>query len=82
MNDGSKLELVTATKPLPAPRGPLMTAPQIVERFFVGEGGKALVSEKWVRANVPGKIRLSYNRVVWYVYEVESWIEARRVKAG
>lgn len=81
MNEGPKLELM-ATRPLPAPRGPMMTAQQIVERFFVDGEGKSLVSDKWVRAKVPGKIRLSYNRIAWYQYEVEAWIETRRERAG
>jgi hypothetical protein len=76
------LELMAAAAPLPAPRGPLLTAQQIVERFFIDGAGRQLVSDKWVRTKVPGKIRLSYNRIAWYEREVAAWIDSRREKAG
>lgn len=78
----AKLELVTGPRPLPAPRGPMITAARIVERFFTDEAGKPLVSEKWVRAKVPGKVVLSYNRVAWYVNDVQAWIDSRQQKAA
>lgn len=74
-----KLELVPPAKPLTAPRGPMLTSQQIVERFFTDDAQGALVSDKWVRANVPGKIRLSHSKVVWYRDDVLAWIESRKV---
>lgn len=74
----TKLELVAPTKPLSRPRGPLMTAQQIVRDFFTPTDGPPLVSDKWVRANVPGKIRLSYSKVVWYRDDVVAFIDSRK----
>src|SRR3712207_3567622 len=59
-----------------APRGRMMDALEIAaEKFSVK------VTEKWVRATVPGKMRLSHNVVVWYERDVDVWLEQRR-RAG
>lgn len=68
--------------PLPRPRGPLMSAAEIVRRFFTTESGVALVTDKWVRDTVAGKIRLSHSKVAWFRDDVIAWIECRRVASG
>lgn len=73
----TKLELVPPTRPLARPRGPLMTPAQIVAEFFMN-GETALVSERWVRANVSKKIRLSHSKVLWYRDDVVEFIASRQ----
>ena len=61
----------------PQNRGPLIDAAAICRKI----GGQRPPSEKWVKANVPGKITLSYNVVRWYDWEVDAWI-AERARQG
>ena len=57
----------------PVPRGPLMTAKQIASELFGGS-----VSEKWVRAHAPHRVKLSHRPVLWYRNDVLQWIDDKR----
>lgn len=70
--------LATNDAPIPAPRGPMLSPDAVVREFFTQPDGSAIVSAKWVRENLPGKIRLSHSKVVWYRDDVLAWLEARR----
>jgi len=61
---------------VPAPRGPMVDARTIAADLFAGT-----VSEAWVRANVPGRVKLSHRTIRWYRGDVERWILEQR-KAG
>ena len=61
---------------VPPPRGPMVDARTIAAEMFAGT-----VSEAWVRANVPGRVKLSHRTIRWYRTDVEQWILERR-KAG
>jgi hypothetical protein len=61
---------------VPAPRGPMIDARTIATELFAGS-----VSEQWVRANVPNRVKLSHRTIRWYRVDVERWIAERR-KAG
>lgn len=61
---------------IPAPRGPMLDARTIAADLFAGT-----VTEAWVRANVPGRVKLSHRTIRWYRADVERWIQERR-KAG
>ena len=74
----SPLSVVEPRRPVAPTRGPLLTAATIVRDYFTEPDGHAMVSERWVRANAPNKVRLSYNRVAWYRDDVEAWIAALR----
>ena len=58
------------------PRGPMVDARTIAADLFGGT-----VSEAWVRANVPGRVKLSHRTIRWYRTDVEQWIASLR-KAG
>lgn len=76
------MKLVPPSPAIPLPR-PATDARGIVARFFTDAvSGKAMVSEKWVRANVPGKRRVSYNRVLWYLDDVQAWLDSRGESAA
>lgn len=70
------MKLVPPTPPIPRPR-PSTDARGIVTLFFTDAvTGKPMKSEKWVRANVPGKRRASYNCVLWYIEDVQKWLDS------
>jgi hypothetical protein len=71
------VKLVPKSEPIPLPR-PATDARGVVARFFTDAvSGKPMVTEKWVRNNVPGKRRVSYNRVLWYLEDVQRWLDGR-----
>lgn len=74
------LAVIPAERPrLDAPRGRLIDAKAIVDRFFIDPDGRKLVTQRWVRDNMPHKIPLSHSRVVWYDGDVERvLVEAAR----
>lgn len=50
-----------------APRGPIVDAHWIIRHYHTDpDTGEAKVSPKWVRENIPGKVRVSYNVVGWF----------------
>ena len=57
----------------PQDRGRLMDAKAVSEVIFAG-----MVSEAWVRRNVPGKLSPSHSKVFWWEYEVAAWFETTR----
>lgn len=64
---------------LRVPRGRPIDAAAIVRRFFTDADGKALVTTRWVRDNMPYKVSASHSRVFWYDTDVEAVLtEARR----
>jgi hypothetical protein len=70
------VKLVSQTLAIPLPR-PSTNAAGIVTLFFTDAvTGKPLRSEKWVRVNVPGKRRASYNCVLWYIEDVQRWVDS------
>lgn len=71
------LKVESATPPVVSPpRGPMIDARTIAADLFGGT-----VSEAWVRANVPGRVKLSHRTIRWYRGDVERWINDQR-KAG
>lgn len=65
-----------------APRGPMVNAKWILKHFFTDEEtGESVVKEPWIRANVPGKVRLSYNEVAWFRDDVVAYFEKLRTNA-
>lgn len=70
------MKIVPKTPAIPLPR-PSTNAAGLVTLFFTDAvTGRPLRSEKWVRANVPGKRRASYNCVLWYIDEVQQWVDS------
>lgn len=41
--------------------------------------GEPMRTEKWVRDKVPGKRRVSYNVVLWYIDDVAKWLDSLAV---
>ncbi len=70
------MRIVPKSDPIPLPR-PSTNAAGLVALFFTDAvTGQPMRSEKWVRANVPGKRRVSYNVVLWYIDEVQTWLDS------
>lgn len=57
----------------PARRGQMMDAREIARDLFFGK-----VSARWVRDNVPGKMRFGQSTVLWYREDVEAFIDRTR----
>lgn len=67
---------------IPAPRGPLVNAAWIIRHYHTDpDTGQALVTERWIRKSVPGKIALGYSMVRWYRDDVVAYYEKLR-RAG
>lgn len=77
------LSLVPAETPAPfrPPRGPLRDAKWIVKHFYTTEDGRKLVSEKWVKETIPGKVRPSHSTAFWYEDDVVEYHERLRAQA-
>lgn len=59
----------------------MMNAEKIVREFFTDpDSGESYVKQKWVRATVPNKVRLSHHVVLWYRDDVLAWIASRQEK--
>lgn len=61
------------TIPIRAPEGDRpkpLSAKQVAELFPEG----AQPSERWVRDNVPGKVKVGGLRPFWYEHEVFAWL--------
>ena len=44
--------------------------------------GRKLVTDRWVRKTVPGKVRVSHSVVFWYYDDVVKWLASRQEKAS
>ncbi len=58
---------------IPQPRGPLMNARDVASQLFSGK-----VSSKWVKQNVPNRVKLGHSTVLWYRDDVLAFIEQQR----
>lgn len=67
------MKLVPKSGQIPLPRGPLMSPDAVATELFGG-----IVSAKWVRANVPGKVVLGHSTVGFYRDDVLAFIESRK----
>lgn len=74
-----RIRLLAKAADLPKPRGPLMDADAIArdQELFNGT-----VSAKWVRANVPHRVKLGHSTVRWYRDDVSEFIASRRESAA
>lgn len=75
--ESNRLKVIPKSGNIPLPRGPLMTAEQVAEVCFSGS-----VKPKWVRENVPHKVRLGHSTVRWYRDDVLAYIESQRESAA
>lgn len=71
--------LSNAARNLPAPRGPLMRPEEIANDPELFNG---TVSAKWVRANVPNKVKLGHSTVAFYKQDVLAFIASRREESA
>lgn len=62
---------------LPKPRGPLMNAETVARECFDSQ-----VGAKWVKQNVPNKVRLGHSTVLWFRDDVLEWIQKRKESAA
>lgn len=65
-----------------APRGPIVSAEWIIRHYHTDpDTGERQVSQKWIRENIPGKVRLSHSMVGWFRDDVVAHYErlARQV---
>lgn len=62
---------------IPMPKGPLMSSDAVATELFGG-----LVSAKWVRSNVPNKVKLGHSTVAFYRDDVLAFIESRKESAA
>jgi hypothetical protein len=76
MSDSPRMKLEPRTPTVPQPR-PMTNAAGLIRRFWM-DGDQPLVTEKWVRSHVPGKLRLSHSRVFWVIADVAAWLEKER----
>lgn len=71
------LRLAQKGAPIPPPRGPLMSSDAVATELFGG-----IVSAKWVRSNVPNKVKLGHSTVGFYRDDVLAFIESRKESAA
>lgn len=71
----------TPVAPLEPPRGRLISARSIINRYYLdADSGEPLVTERWIRDNMPYKQDLSHSRVAWYDTDVAEIVEIARAK--
>ena len=66
----------------PPDKGPLLTAQQILDRYFTVDG-KRLTSRKWILANAPADkmVPISRNHC-WHELDVRQWLASRQQRAS
>lgn len=57
----------------PPDRGRLMDSEEVAEEILGGAR-----TERWVRRNVPHKMRLGYSTVRWWEADVMKWLDSLR----
>jgi hypothetical protein len=58
--------------------GKLLTAAQVIARYFPTVAGERPVSTRWVHENVFPRVDLARGVVRYYERDVEAWIDSRR----
>lgn len=81
MPAGLRLEPPATLASIPAPRRRI-DAVGVVKEFFTMHDGRKLVTDRWVRKTVPGKVRVSHSVVFWYYDDVVKWLASRQEKAS
>lgn len=74
-----KLSLSEVSRNLPLPRGPLMKPDAVAQDPELFNG---TVSAKWVRENVPNKVKLGHSTVAFYRDDVVAFIASRREESA
>jgi hypothetical protein len=62
----------------PPDLGKLLTAAQVIARYFPTVGGERPVSTRWVHEHVFPRVDLARGVVRYYERDVEAWIDSRR----
>ncbi|MFN9086714.1 MAG: hypothetical protein ACK6DP_05155 [Gemmatimonas sp.] len=59
-------------------RGRLLTAGEVIARYFPAGDGERSVTPRWVYAHVFPRVDLARGVVRYYEADVEAWLESRR----
>lgn len=57
--------------------GKLLTAQQVIDRYFPSVEGERRISARWVYENVFPRVDLARGQVRYYERHVEQWIASR-----